>query len=288
MIIAQLTDAHVQAAGQPPSEHGDTNADLAAAVAAVNRAALRPDLVLFTGDLVDDGSEAAYRTFRSIADRLDMPYRLMTGNHDRADALRAVFPDHGYLGESGPVQYAFDAGPLRVVALDTTLPGRPDGALDGDRLAWLDAQLAEAAARPVMLAMHHPPIPSGLWFMDRIRLKGADALARMLARHPPPARIVCGHLHRTAHATWNGTTVSVSPSTSYQMHLDAAEAGTPRTIAEPPGFLYHAWVEGMLVTHAGPIGNHGAPKDIFPDWPEARRQWTDKGWFADEAPLTIR
>jgi 3',5'-cyclic AMP phosphodiesterase CpdA len=51
-----------------------------------------------------------------------------------------------------------DLGPLRLVVLDSTIPDEDPGALDGERLAWLEAELAAAPEQLTLIAMHHPPL----------------------------------------------------------------------------------------------------------------------------------
>src|SRR6185312_14513659 len=148
----------------------------------------RPDAVLVSGDLTEFGGPDEYAMVRELIDPIGAPVHAIAGNHDDRGALRAAF---GLLGEAAdPVQWAVDLGPLRLIGLDTTIPGRADGALDAERLEWLDAELARVPDQPTLLAMHHPPIATGVAPWDAIGLPRGDqaALARILDDHGEPRR----------------------------------------------------------------------------------------------------
>lgn len=255
-MIVQLSDPHVVAPGRRVEGVVDTPALFAQAVAAA--AALQPAAVLISGDLVDGGRPDEYRHLRQLLLPLTCPVWLMAGNHDDPAALRAAFPDHDELGASGPVQWVREAAGLRVVALDTTVPGRPHGALDADRLEWLDRCLAAAPSRPTLVAMHHPPFESGIGPMDAMRLvRGGPALEAVLRRQPQVQRVVCGHLHRPALCRFGGTVAMTVPSTAHQIALDLDPAAALAWRREPPGMAVHALVAGDLVTHFAATGDHG-------------------------------
>jgi 3',5'-cyclic-AMP phosphodiesterase len=97
---------------------------------------------------------------------------VLPGNHDDRRALHRHFGGPGAAGE--PVQHSVDLGPLRLVVLDTTRPGEDPGALDAERLDWLDAELAAAPRLPTLLAMHHPPLVTGVPAWDELGLPVAD------------------------------------------------------------------------------------------------------------------
>jgi 3',5'-cyclic-AMP phosphodiesterase len=152
------------------------------------------------------------------------------------------------------VQYAVEIGPLRLIALDSTRPGEDRGELDGPRLAWLDTQLAAAPGRPTLLAMHHPPISTGIAARDEAGLPAVDrrALCEVLQRHPQVRRIVAGHVHRTIMAELAGRAVLTVPSTYVQARLDFS-SGEIKDIDATPGFAVHALVDGELTSHIQPV-----------------------------------
>ncbi len=97
----------------------------------------RPDLVVLTGDLVDEGRPEEYEMLRKILAALPIPYLVIPGNHDDRDNLRNAFADHAYLPRQGPLHYCVDDHPVRIIGLDSTVSGAHHGHIDADGLDWL-------------------------------------------------------------------------------------------------------------------------------------------------------
>ncbi|TXL77652.1 phosphodiesterase [Vineibacter terrae] len=262
MLIAHISDTHIKPQGQLANNgRVDTAAHLARAVAHLNALKPRPDLVLVTGDLVDAGSPAEYAHLKALLAPLAMPAYLIPGNHDARDPLRTVFAEHRYLPAEGFLQYTVEGHELRLVALDTLVPGEGHGELCTARLDWLDARLAESS-QPTILFMHHPPFDSGIAVMDNdygLR-DGADRLARIVRRHPNIERVLCGHLHRPIQVRWAGTIAATVPSTAHQLTLDLDPAAPLTFGFEPPAASLYQWRPGTgLVSHLSYIGDYGGP-----------------------------
>jgi 3',5'-cyclic-AMP phosphodiesterase len=221
---------------------------LAAAVEAVQALRPRPDAVLVSGDLVEHAEDGEYDQVRELLAPIDAPIHVLAGNHDERAALRRHFALPGVKDE--PVQYAADLGPLRLVVIDTTRPGEDPGALDEERLSWLDAELQSAPEAPTVLAMHHPPLVTGIPVLDAIGLPAEDrrALAAVVERHPQVRRLVAGHMHRTITAVLAGRAVLAVPSTYMQARLDFL-AERLQTVPEPAGFAVHALLDGEVSSH---------------------------------------
>ena len=261
MLIAQLTDTHVCAAGAKAYERVATNDMLARAVRHLNALAPRADVVLVTGDLCHAGAREEYAALRELLAPLEMPVFLIPGNHDdRAELVRA-FPAHGYLPQDGGfLHYVVEHHPLRLVALDTVIPGEAGGRLCAARLAWLEARLAEGKGRPTLVFMHHPPFATGIRHMDEIGLEGAEAFGRIVERHPEIERILSGHLHRPIEMRWRGTLASTAPSTAHQVVLDLGPDRAGYFNMEPPACQLHLFDPARgIVSHTSYIGSFPGP-----------------------------
>lgn len=244
-LVVQLSDSHI--GGDWDGE--DPIAGLREVVDAVVGLPNRPDAVLVSGDLAEHGSPAEYQTVREMLEPIGAAVHVIAGNHDDRAALRAAFalPDDG----AAPVQWAADLGPLRLVGLDTTIPGHAGGALDADRVEWLDDQLGRAPDQPTLLTMHHPPITTGVAPWDAIGLPPADqsALARVLEGHAQVRRVVSGHVHQTITAAIAGRPVLTIPSTYVQARLDFSAAEIDLAPGWPRGFALHALVGREIVSY---------------------------------------
>ena len=260
MLLAQISDLHVKQQRRLAYGVVDTATLLERCVASILALPQRPDAVVATGDLVDFGEPEEYGLLREILAPLDaLPLYLLPGNHDERAALRDSFSDHGYWrkGETF-LQYAIDEHALRIVALDTVIPGHSGGELCAERLAWLDRTLA-ASDRPTIVAMHHPPFATGIGHMDRIALANASQLDAVLRRHPHVERVIAGHLHRPITCRFGGTVASVCPSPAHQVVLDLSSEAPDHFVMEPPAFQLHAWTGSGLVTHTAYIGEFDGP-----------------------------
>ena len=271
MLLAQITDLHIKVPGALAYRKVDTAACLRRCVERLNALDPRPDAVLVTGDLTDFGTVDEYRHVAQCLKPLQMPVYLMVGNHDDRAALREVF-DARYLREEGTgsdfVQYAFDLGDMRVIALDSQKPGESPGTLCDVRLARLEQQLDAARGRPVVVALHHPPFANGIGHMDDMALdaEASAKLEALISKHPNVERVLCGHVHRPVHRRFGGTIVSIAPSTAHQVVLDLRPDAPSAFVLEPGAFALHYWNSGEgLVSHHAYVEQFDGPYPFFDD-----------------------
>lgn len=265
MLIAHLSDPHLRPPGVLYQGLVDSNAMFVAALEHLARLDPRPDLVLLTGDLVDDGTSEEYAHARDLLAGIGLPLLAITGNHDEREAFRAAFADHAHLPTQGPLHFAVgDHGPVRIVAVDVTVPGDHHGDFDAAAEDWLEATLAAEPQRPTLVMMHQPPFESGIACIDDYNCRGGDRLAAVLARHPQVERLLCGHIHRSMQLRFGGTLLLTAPSTTTAIALRLAPEAEPASFVEPPAMLLHQWRPGTgLVTHHVPIGRFPGPFDFF-------------------------
>ncbi len=188
--LIQLTDLHLREE-HDPAETGDTLPVLDRALTAV--AAAEPvTAVLFTGDLTDHGRPAEYRRLRAALAGVTAPIVFVAGNHDDRSALRVELADEP-AGDT-PYDHVTLVDGLRIVALDSTVPGEGHGELRPEQLEWLRAELAEPAPAGTVLALHHAPLPHGLEVAREIELRDRAALGAVVAGSDVRI-IVGGHVH---------------------------------------------------------------------------------------------
>jgi 3',5'-cyclic AMP phosphodiesterase CpdA len=262
MLICQITDLHVCAPGVPSNRVSETNMFAARALRAVAAFQPRPDVVIATGDLTESGLAAEYANLDAmLRQHLPMPVYVIPGNHDRRENLRAVLADYpGVAADPHYVQYVVDDHPVRLVMLDTVVPGSGHGELRPEQLDWLDAALASAPDKPTLIGMHHPPFQCGIAHMDKIALRNADAFTAVVARHGQVQRIVCGHHHRPIVTQVAHAIASVSPSVAHQVELcfDPKDKGALNF--EPAAYTLHRWsAAGGFVSHTAYVESFPGP-----------------------------
>lgn len=260
-LLAQISDLHIKVRGELSYRVVDTPGMLSACVNHVLALKQQPDAVAITGDLTDGGLPEEYALMRELIAPLEMPVYLIPGNHDKHDAMRAAFANHDYLRQSpGFVQYVIEAHPLRIVAIDTVIPGESGGALSEEGIAWLDRTLARAPDRPTVVLMHHPPFTTHIGHMDAYGLRNPKALAAVIRRHPQVERILCGHVHRPIEVRFAGTIAATAPSPAHQVALDLGVDAPSRFVMEPPAYRLHAYTrESGLVSHTAYVGEFPGP-----------------------------
>lgn len=244
-LLLQISDTHL---GADWKDDVDPDECLLRAVEAILDLPQRPDALVITGDLTQNGAPEEYERVRQLVAPLDLPPHVLPGNHDLREPLRETFllPGEG----EGHISHVVDLGPLRLVCLDSIIPGAEAGALDEGRIEWLEAALAEEPEKPTVIAMHHPPLTTAIPTFDAIGLapEWRAALAEVLARHPQVLRVIAGHVHRPIVAELADRAVVSIPSTYLQAVLKFAPAPIEMS-ADPPGFAIHAFRDGALTSH---------------------------------------
>ncbi len=263
MKIVQITDLHVRPRGVAAYRVCETNMLTERALRAVAR--LAPDAVIITGDLTDCGLQEEYEVLAEMLERLlPMPVYAIPGNHDRREVMLAHLP--GTRQTDGFIQYAVEDWQVRLVMLDTVVPGAGHGALSDGRLDWLDGILAERPDVPTMIAMHHPPFVTGIAHMDSINLHGAESFAGVITRHKQVERIICGHVHRPVVTRVAHAIASIAPSVAHQVEFDLRPGAASAFMLEPPAFQVHAWsADTGLVSHTSLVEAYPGPYPFIAD-----------------------
>lgn len=262
MIVVQISDCHI--ARPRRAAYGGVDAELLLhqTVEAIRALPRRPDLILATGDLTDGGRREEYDVFIQIMGELKLPLLPVVGNHDAVETFSAAFDlRSNFIVQTDFVQYVVDNGPVRIMVIDTTTPLSGEPSLCARRLAWIEGELSKEE-RPTLIAMHHPPFPAGVSWMEPKISDWARPLADVVRAHPTILRVVCGHVHRPMTTAWAGTVAMSAPSTAHQVFLDLSRAAQPRFSAEAPGFLVHSWTGSELLSYG--VATPGFSETIDP------------------------
>ena len=277
MLIAQISDFHLKPEGVLAYQAADTATPLRRAVNHINALNPRPDLVLATGDLVDEGASESYTLLKMLLDPLKPPLFVVPGNHDHKTKLRNALPDHHYLNqtveENGTpyICFTIEEFPVRIIGLDTVTPGEHGGGLGPVRLDWLDRALSDRPYAPTVIFMHHPPFASAIGHMDVEFFAGREELARIIRKYPTVERVLCGHVHRPVFRRFAGTVANICPGIGMQLVLDLRKDAPSAFILEPSAVMLHLWTdlwdEPSLLTHISIIenqpGQYSGPHPFF-------------------------
>lgn len=269
-VLLHISDTHLRAHGSRLFDLVDGADRLARALAAIEGSGIRPDAMVFTGDLADLGEADAYTALRALVEpsaaRIGARVFWVMGNHDDRDGFRRLLLDER--GGTAPVDSVAELDGLRMVTLDSTVPGQHHGELRDAQLSWLADVLATPAPLGTILAMHHPPVPSVLPLAASVELRGQRRLADVV-RGTDVRAIIAGHLHYSTFATFAGIPVSVASSTCYAQDLTVPTGGTRPQDGAQAFNLVHLYDE-TVVHSVVPVD---APRTLeHIDAAEARRR----------------
>nr|WP_307851821.1 phosphodiesterase [Williamsia sp. CHRR-6] len=283
--ILHLSDLHLTDQG---SLYGDIDSEarLRSVIDDIISSRVRADAIVLSGDLADRGEAAAYQTLRSMIDPLarEVGGQIIwaMGNHDDRAQFRTHLLDT--TGSTEPVDAVHDLRGLRVITLDTTVPGCHHGEVTDEQLAWLADVVAVPAALGSILVMHHPPMPSVLDLSVLVELREQHRLAEVL-RGSDVRMILAGHLHYSTFATFAGIPVSVSAATCYTQDLTVVR-GTTRGRDAAQGYnVVHVHADTVVTSVVPPGGGALVGELVTPDQTAVRL--AHGGVDIAPAPVTI-
>lgn len=220
-FLLHISDTHLVGGGRELHDAVDSEARLRQIFAELEASQARPDALIFTGDLTDKGESDAYASLRAIvepvAESLGAVVIWAMGNHDDRAAFRTQLLDEA--PSTAPVNHVHDLDGLRILTVDTTVPGEHHGEITQDQLDWLFAELATPAPHGTILALHHPPVPCVQDLAVLVELREQNRLADVV-RGSDVRAILAGHLHYSTTATFAGVPVSVASATCYTQDLN--------------------------------------------------------------------
>jgi len=213
--VVQLTDTHLFADIEHSLVGIKTAASLQQVLIEMQRVLPRTDLILITGDLSQDCSDASYMHLREMIDRLEIPTYCLAGNHDNLALMRSHLPSPFISLES-----ALNIGKWRILLLSSVVENAVYGQLELSELEKLEAMLQQESDRPTLIAFHHPAISINSQWMDQISLENQDEFWAICDRYPQVQVVINGHAHQDFQQIYetphNSVICLVTPSTCIQ------------------------------------------------------------------------
>lgn len=243
-----LTDPHLFAARDGSFRGAVTCASLNAVLVDYRSGDWQADLVVVTGDLIQDDSTGAYELFCQLLRSLDLPVYCVPGNHDIRDTMRKA------LG-SAPFYYcnSVENDNWLLVGIDSCITGRAGGHVSEDEFARLDKLITDSAAQHVMVCLHHPPVAMGSKWLDTVGLDNGDEFLERIESSGKVRLAIFGHVHQEYDAQHGGIRIVATPSTCRQFERGSDEFAVDNN---PPAYrrisLYadgHADCELVWVQH---------------------------------------
>lgn len=208
----------------------NTDASLVACLEHALADPYKPDLILATGDLVQDETRQGYERFRELLGKPGIPVHCLPGNHDSMDAMQEVL-------SATPFRLCGigDYPPWRLIMLNSKAAGDDGGFLPARELGMLQQALTTQQGGHVLVALHHQPVAMGSRWLDTVGLRNADEFLTVIDRHPQVRAIVWGHVHQASDQLRNGVRLLSTPSTCAQFLPGAVNFSLD---TRPPGYRW--------------------------------------------------
>jgi len=275
-FVVQITDTHVVERGTLLYGMADTARHLAETVSEINAMRPLPDMVLITGDLVEHPGPATYSHFHDLIEPLEMPVYLMPGNHDDPEIMWGYFRHTPMFPAKPPhFQYVIEHNPFRILMLNSHLDNSELPCYGPRRLQWLDEQLA-ASDLPALIAIHHPPMKTGIGFIDMVGAEWYEGIAEVLQRHPQVLKVICGHGHLDLQGRLGNIPVQMVGSIAHQLIACRGADIAPSfdNVRVPP--MLHQWLDGDIVSGYYPwpdgVDAERIDKSSNMDWEDLKNQ----------------
>ncbi len=258
LIVAQITDMHLFADAHQQLLGVPTLASFQAVLRQVDALEQRPDLLLLTGDLSQDGQDSSYRLLQSLVSPLDIPTYWLPGNHDCVPVMEDVLRGTELIRP----EKSFHAAGWNFVLLNSQVPGKVQGALAAAELSRLETMLQQSD-QPTVVALHHPPLVMASDWLDGSALQNPAALFAVLDRYPQVKLVLFGHVHQDYNQARRQVQYLGTPSTSIQFEpcssafaLDSAAPGFRLLHLYPDGTWWTA-VERSCSVHQPDFASSG-------------------------------
>ncbi|WP_208293464.1 3',5'-cyclic-AMP phosphodiesterase [Zophobihabitans entericus] len=207
-----ITDTHLFACENETLLGVNTLDSFNAVICEIEKKKQYYDLIVASGDFVQDGSKAAYERFATRITQLDIPCVWLPGNHDMLPNLQPVFNEYQIPNE----KLILLGENWLIILLNSQVPGKAYGRLAESELSFLSETLQQYSERNTCVFLHHHPVLSGCQWLDQHCLQNTESLQNILKQHPQVKTVGFGHIHQNIEQQWEGRMVFATPSTCAQ------------------------------------------------------------------------
>lgn len=240
MKIIQISDLHLYTSPNSLMDMGSYSAPFSTeqsfqrVYAELLQAKNSTDLLIVSGDIAEEPSKVTYQRLAPQLSALNIPYYAIAGNHDRPEYIKNYLQTAEYI----------DREQWRIIFLDTSKTGYPDGHLSTEQLERLEQSLQ--TDRHILISMHHHPIPIHSQWMDDLRLQSAEHFLTLIQQYPQVKVVLFGHIHQAFDETHNNIRYLGTVSTCIQFHANQQKM---RFSNQAPGYReIHLYDDGSIQT----------------------------------------
>ena len=209
--ILHITDPHLFANAESSLRGTVTYETLTAVLDHYRYSAWEADLILMTGDVVQDDTADAYERFKELLSPLGLPVVCVPGNHDVRPMMESAL-------SVAPFSYCdtMDAGDWLLIGIDSCIDDDAGGFIRDSEMQRLADILHQTSASHVAVCLHHPPLPMQSKWLDEVGLRNSAEFLDLIAASGNVRLTLFGHVHQTLSAMYEGTQIIGTPSTCRQ------------------------------------------------------------------------
>lgn len=216
--IVQITDPHLFKDTNGELLGINTQASFSQVLSEIQQQQYDYDLVLATGDLVQDNSDEGYLRFRQEVKALNNKMVFwIPGNHDFQPKMFEILKEDSVSAK----KHILLGDKWQILLLDSQVQGVPHGQLEAEELDWLKLKLQEYPERYSLVVLHHHLLSTGSAWLDQHNLRNANELVEVLAPFKHVKALLYGHIHQQVDSEWLGYQVMATPSTCIQFKADS-------------------------------------------------------------------
>lgn len=247
--IAQISDTHLLADPEGVLLGVKTQVSLRAVLDLLQSEADQLDLIILSGDLSQDGSDAAYLHLADALKVFSIPIYYVPGNHDNAKVMARVYPRENISSHRHIILKNW-----HIILLNSQKPGAVEGYLEQAQLNYLQHCLQIYPEHHALIVFHHHPIPVGCEWLDQLGLSNASDFWHVLVRYPKVSAVLFGHVHQVYEKVIHGIQCYSTPSACIQFKTNQSKFALEKI---PPGYRwFKLYPEGRLETGVRRVENY--------------------------------
>lgn len=235
--IVQISDTHLFAEPEKSLLGVKTEESFSALLELLK--AEKFSMILLTGDLTQDGSEASYIKLAERLKQFNVPVYWVPGNHDDTKIMNRVYPLHNIYNQK---QIIIDN--WQFILLDSHIPKAVEGYLDQSQFDFLESCLKSKPDLNAVIVFHHHPISVGNEWLDKLGLQNADLFWETVANYPKVSAVVFGHVHQEHKGKMKGIKYFSVPSTCIQFKKNSAKFALERL---PPAYRWYEFYPNGVI-----------------------------------------
>lgn len=209
--VLQISDMHLFASTEEQLVGVNTEHSFLSVLKLAQKESWPPDLIILTGDLSQDASEASYTRLISHLTTLNIPCYVLPGNHDTPNTLADIF-------NKPPVLYKpfVHHNNWLLTFLNSETPNEEGGTLDDNEVENLHIEVKQHPDKHVLICLHHQLKAVGSEWLDTMTVKNPDALTQLITESTNVRGIIHGHVHQEFESDIAGKPIYAVPSTCFQ------------------------------------------------------------------------